>query len=191
VVARGVEEDGTTLFLIRVVYGLFLRCDCRGVKLLLAGHGGEGRMRLDVTSVVTTYCSGILDWRYCFVFPISYLPDVLEKDLSSHPSGWALLRCSKPIVAIVAALTWCLKMSYFWVRYLYLVGDDEDDGLDGALELRCEVILAKVWDHIVFSFFVESFVIGFAIIEIPSVVISKNGNYSLINLLITPNYSGN
>jgi hypothetical protein len=34
-----------------------------------------------------------------------------------------------------------------------LVGDDEDDGLDGALEVRCEVILAKVWDHIVFSFF--------------------------------------
>jgi hypothetical protein len=52
-----------------------------------------------------------------------------------------------------------------------LVGDDEDDGLDGALEVRCEVILAKVWDHIVFSFFVESFVINFAIVEIPSVVI--------------------
>jgi hypothetical protein len=46
-----------------------------------------------------------------------------------------------------------LKMCYFWVRYLYLVGDDEDDGLDGALEVWCEVILAKVWDHIVFSFF--------------------------------------
>jgi hypothetical protein len=46
-----------------------------------------------------------------------------------------------------------LKMSYFRVRYLYLVGDDEDDGLDGALEVRCVVILAKVWDHIVFSFF--------------------------------------
>jgi hypothetical protein len=73
------------------------------------------------------------------------MPDVLEKDLSSHPSGWALLRCSKPIVAIVAAvIRWCLKMSYFWVRYLYLFGDDEDDGLDGALEVRCEVILAKV-----------------------------------------------
>jgi hypothetical protein len=37
-----------------------------------------------------------------------------------------------------------LKMCYFWVRYLYLVGDDEDDGLDGALEVWCEVILAKV-----------------------------------------------
>jgi hypothetical protein len=48
-----------------------------------------------------------------------------------------------------------------------LGGDDEDDGLDGALEVWCEVILAKVWDHIVFSFFVESFVIGFAIVEIP------------------------
>jgi hypothetical protein len=57
-------------------------------------------------------------------------------------------------VAIVAAVTrWCLKMRYFWVRYLYLVGDDEDDGLDGALEVQCKVILAKVRDHIVFSFF--------------------------------------
>jgi hypothetical protein len=35
-------------------------------------------------------------------------------------------------------------MSYFWIRYLYLVVDDEDDGLDGALEVRCEIILAKV-----------------------------------------------
>jgi hypothetical protein len=51
---EGVEGDSTTVFLVRVVYGLFLRCDCRGVKLLLAGHGGEGRMRLDVTSVVGT-----------------------------------------------------------------------------------------------------------------------------------------
>jgi hypothetical protein len=111
---EGVDRDGTTVFLVRVDYGLFLRCDCRGVKLLLAGHGGEGRMRLDVTSVVGTYCLGILDWRYCLVFPISCLPDVLEKDLSSHQSGWTLLRCSKPIVAIVAAVTrWCLKMSYF------------------------------------------------------------------------------
>jgi hypothetical protein len=151
---EGVEGDGTTVFLVRVVYGLFLRCDCCGVKLLLASHGGEGRMRLDVTLVVGTYSSGILDWRYCLVFPISCLPDVLEKDLSSHPSGRALLRCSKPIVVIVAAvIRWCLKMSYFWIRYLYLVGDDEDDGLDGALEVQCEIILAKVWDHIVFSFF--------------------------------------
>jgi hypothetical protein len=60
----------------------------------------------------------------------------------------------------------------FWVRYVYLGGDDEDGGLDSALDARCEVILAKVWDHIVFSFFyVESFVIGFAIVKIPSVVI--------------------
>jgi hypothetical protein len=58
-----VEEDGTTIFLVRVFQGLFLRCDCRGVKLFLAGHGGEGRMRLDVMSVVGTYCSGIWDWR--------------------------------------------------------------------------------------------------------------------------------
>jgi hypothetical protein len=64
VVAREVEGDGTTVFLVRVVYGLFFRCGCRGVKLLLAGHGGEWRMRLDVTSVVGTYCSRILDWRY-------------------------------------------------------------------------------------------------------------------------------
>jgi hypothetical protein len=28
---------------------------------------------------------------------------------------------------------------------------------------KTPVILAKVWDHIVFSFFMESFVIGFAI----------------------------
>jgi hypothetical protein len=56
---EGVEEDGTTVFLVMVIYGLFSRCDCRDVKLLLAGHGGEGRMRLDVMSVVGTYCSGI------------------------------------------------------------------------------------------------------------------------------------
>jgi hypothetical protein len=124
------------------------------VKLLLASHGGEGRMQLGMTSVVGTYFLGILDWRYCLVFSISCLPDVLEKDLSSNPWGWALLRCSKPIVAIVAVVTrWSLKMSYFWVWYLYLVGDDEDDVLDGALEVWCEVILAKVWNHIVFSFF--------------------------------------
>jgi hypothetical protein len=99
------------------------------------------------------------------VFPISYLPDGLEKVLSSHPSGWALLWCSKPNVATVAAVTrWCLKMCYFWVRSLYLVGDNEDDGLDCVLEVLCEVILAKVWDHIVFSFFMESFIIGFAIV---------------------------
>jgi hypothetical protein len=55
-------------------------------------------------------------------------------------------------------------MCCFWVWYLLLGGDDEDDGLDGALEVWCEVILAKVWDHIVFSFLVESFVIGFAIV---------------------------
>jgi hypothetical protein len=54
-----VEEDGATVFLVRVFQGLFLRCDCRYVKFLLAGHGGEGRMRLDVTSMVGTYCSGI------------------------------------------------------------------------------------------------------------------------------------
>jgi hypothetical protein len=63
-----------------------------------------------------------------------------------------------------------------------LVGDDEDDGLDGVLEVWCDVILAKVWDHIVFSFFMESFVIGFAIVEIPSVVISKK-NFILLTLL--------
>jgi hypothetical protein len=142
---EGVEEDGSTVFLVKVIYSLFLRCDCHGVKLLLAGHGGEWRMRLDVTSVVGTYYSGIWDWRYCLVFPISCLPDVLEKNLSSHPSGWALLGCSKPIVAIVAAVTqWCLKMGCFWVWYLYLCGDDEDNGFDGALDVRCEIILAKV-----------------------------------------------
>jgi hypothetical protein len=151
---EGVEGDGATALLVRVVCGLFLRCDCRVMKLLLAGHGGEGRMWLDVAWVVGTYCPGILDWRYCLVFPISCLPDGLEKILSSHPSGWALLRCSTPNVAIVATVTrWCLKMCYFWVRSLYLVSDDEDDELDGVLEVRCEVILVKVWDHIVFPFF--------------------------------------
>jgi hypothetical protein len=39
-------------FLFRVVCGLFLRCDYRVLKLLLAGHGGEGRRWLDVASVV-------------------------------------------------------------------------------------------------------------------------------------------
>jgi hypothetical protein len=92
---EGVEEDGNTVFLVRVDYGLFLRCNYHGVKLLLVGHGGEGRMRLDVTSMVETYCSGIWDWRYCVVFTISCLPDVLEKDLSSHPSGWALFAVFK------------------------------------------------------------------------------------------------
>ena len=102
---EGAEEDGTTAFLVRVVYGLFLRCDCRVLETLPAGHGGEGRRRLDVASMVGTYCSGILDWRYCLVFPISCLPDGLEKFLSSHPAGWALLWCSKPNVAKVAAVT--------------------------------------------------------------------------------------
>ena len=116
---EGVEEDGTTAFLVRVVYGLFLRCDCRVLEPLPAGHGGEGRRRLDVASMVGTYCSGILDWRYCMVFPISCLPDGLEKILSSHSSGWALLRWSKPNVAKVAAVTrWCRKICCFWVRWL-------------------------------------------------------------------------
>jgi hypothetical protein len=65
-----------------------------------------------------------------------------------------------------------------------LVGDDEDDGLDGALEIRCEVILAKVWNHLYFPFFVKSFVTGFAIVEIPSVVISKKKSIFLKNLKI-------
>jgi hypothetical protein len=42
-----------------------------------------------------------------------------------------------------------------------LGGDDEDDGLDCDLGVRCVVF----WIHIVFSFFLESFVIGFAIVE--------------------------
>jgi hypothetical protein len=45
-----------------------------------------------------------------------------------------------------------------------------------VLWIWCEIILAKVWDHIVFSFFfVESFVINFTIVKIPSAVISKKG----------------
>jgi hypothetical protein len=135
------------------------------VKLLLAGHGGEGRMRLDVMSVVGTYCSGIWDWRYYIIFPISCLPDVLEKDISSHPSGWALLRCSKPIVTIVAAVTrWCLKIcasgscTCTWVVTMRTMG------------------LMVLWKYDVRSFLqksenILSFIIGFAIVEIPSVVI--------------------
>jgi hypothetical protein len=49
---EGVEGDGTTAFLVRVVYGLFLRCDCLVLKLLPAGHGGEERRRLNVASMV-------------------------------------------------------------------------------------------------------------------------------------------
>jgi hypothetical protein len=78
------------------------------------------------------------------LFPISYLPDGLEKSLSSHPPGWALLRCSKPSVAMAAAvIQWCWKMHCFWIWSLNLVGDDEDDGLDCVLEVRCEALLAK------------------------------------------------
>jgi hypothetical protein len=44
-------------------------------------------------------------------------------------------------VAIVAAvILWCLKLCCFWVWYLLLDGDDKDDGLDGALEVWCEVL---------------------------------------------------
>ena len=147
---EGVEGDGTTAFLVRVGYGLFLSCDCRVLNLLPAGHGGEGRRWLDVASMVGTYCSGILDWRYCMVFPISCLPDGVEKILSSHSSGWALLRWSKPNVAKVAAvIRWWLKRCCFWIRFRYLGGDDEDDGLDRELEVRCVVF----WVHVVFSFF--------------------------------------
>jgi hypothetical protein len=76
-------------------------------------------------------------------------------------------------VAIVAAMTqWYLKMCYFWVRSLYLVGDGEDDGLDGVLEVGVRSFLQK-FGIILYFFFVESVVIGFAIVEIPSVVIEK------------------
>jgi hypothetical protein len=95
-----------------------------------------------------------------------------KRILALTPKGWALLRCSKPIVVIVAAVTrWCLKMSYFWVRYLYLVGDDEDAGLDDAFKYGVRSFLQKCGTILYFPFFVESFVIGFAIVEIPSVVI--------------------
>jgi hypothetical protein len=157
---EGGEGDDTIAFLVRVFRVVFLRCDCRVVKLPPAGHGGEGRRWLDVASMVGTYCSGSVDWRFCLVSTSSRLPDGLEKITSSHPSGWALLRCSKPNVAKVAAVTrWCLKTGGFRIRSLYLGGDDEDDGLDCDLGVRCVVF----WVHIVFSFFVESFVIGFAI----------------------------
>jgi hypothetical protein len=124
------------------------------MKLLLAGHGGEGSMWLDVASVVGTYCSGIVDWRYYLDFPISCLPDGLEKVLSSHPSGWALFAVFKALCGDSGSGESMVSEDVLLlVRSLYLVGDDEDDGLDGVFEVRCEVILAKVWDHIVFSFF--------------------------------------
>jgi hypothetical protein len=137
---EGVEGDGTIAFLVRVFRVFFLRCDCRVVKLSPAGHGGEGRRWLDVASMVGTYCSGSVDWRFCLVSTSSRLPDGLEKITSSHPSGWALLRCSKPNVAKVAAVTrWCMKTGGFRIRSLYLGGDDEDDGLDCDLGVRCVV----------------------------------------------------
>jgi hypothetical protein len=41
-------------------------------------------------------------------------PDGMEKIITSHPPGWALLRCSKPSVATAAALIrWCWKMRCF------------------------------------------------------------------------------
>jgi hypothetical protein len=87
---EGVEGDGTIAFLVRVFRVFFLRCDCRVVKLPPAGHGGEGRRWLGVASMVGTYCSGTVDWRFCLISTISRLPDGLEKIISSHPSGWAL-----------------------------------------------------------------------------------------------------
>jgi hypothetical protein len=56
------------------------------------------------------------------------------------------------VAAVAAVIRWCWKMRCLWLRSLYLFGDDENDGLDCGLEVWCEVILAKVWDHIVFSF---------------------------------------
>jgi hypothetical protein len=48
---KGMAPPSSLLGLFMV---FFLRYDCRGVNLLLAGYGDEGRMRLDVTSVVGT-----------------------------------------------------------------------------------------------------------------------------------------
>ena len=39
---------------------------------------------------------GDLRLEVLLFFPIPCMPDGLEKVLSSHPSGWALLRCLKP-----------------------------------------------------------------------------------------------
>jgi hypothetical protein len=141
-------------------------CGCRVLQFLSAGLGGEGRRRLNASmpKPVIWWCSagglGLLledlRLRYCLLFPISCLPDGLEKILSSHPRGWALLWCSKPSVATAAAvIRWCWKMCCFWIRSLHLVGVDEDDGLDCALKVRCEVLPTKFWDHIVFSFIFE------------------------------------
>jgi hypothetical protein len=66
-----------------------LRCDCHGEKLLLASHGGEGRMRLDVTSVIGTYGSGILDWSNCLVFPlVGKTSSVAHPYMHSVAHGW-------------------------------------------------------------------------------------------------------
>jgi hypothetical protein len=145
------------------------------VKLPPVGHGGEGRRRLGVASMVGTYCSGTVDWRFCLISSISRLPDGLEKIISSHPSGWALLRCSKPNVAKVAAvIRWCMKMGVFRIRALYLGGDDEDDRLECDLGVRCVVL----WVYIVFSFFLESFVIGFSIVEFHQLLSKKKPEFS-------------
>jgi hypothetical protein len=55
------------------------------------------------------------------------------------------------VATAAAVIRWCWKMHCFWIQSLYLVGDDEDDGLDCVLEVQCEVLL-KFGDHIVFSF---------------------------------------
>jgi hypothetical protein len=84
------------------------------LQLLPTGLGGKGRRCLDVFMpkparwwrvmlVVWVYYSGMFVWRYYMLFPISYLPNGLEKILSSHPPGWALLWCSKPSVATTTA----------------------------------------------------------------------------------------
>jgi hypothetical protein len=88
---------------------------------------------------------GDLRLEVLLALTISCLPDGLKNIISSHPLGWALLQCSNPSVATAAVvIRWCLKMRCLWIQYLYLFGDDEDDGLDCSLEVWCEVILAKV-----------------------------------------------
>jgi hypothetical protein len=53
---------------------------------------------------------------------------------------------------------------------------DEDDRLDCVLEVRCEILLAKIWVHIYCIFlFLESFVIGFT--NEFRRLLSKNINY--------------
>jgi hypothetical protein len=79
-------------------------------------------------------------------------------------------------VAKVAAVTrWCLKTGSFRIRSLYLGGDDEDDGLDFAI---WEYGVWSSGSILYFPFFVESFVIDFAIVEFHQLLSQKKKEVS-------------